>query len=657
MAISKQQLDHELGDSSYNFAAAMEKLFDVELGYLSYLRNQKKYWIGVGAAATCGPTVVNVNRKREDNRRGGMPFMGIPGRVPRKVPRKVPVRQPVTVPSFVPALAGALGRIRVPEMPRVRMPEMPRVRIPEMPNLIPDLGGVLAGLPSLEDISSKVRGGADSILDGLRSIEPEGWNMPDLGLADAFSGAKDFVGTQAGRLGDWTMNTALPGINAGISNAWDWTKEGTINNFNWLKEGTVDNFNRLSDWTQTTAMPALGQAWDSTQGLREGLSLNPFGEHGKRNWSMIIGALSVFGGGILGSEYGYDKGGIVSNPTRALIGEGGESEVILPMSKIGDAMEAVYREGGSVMVGAALAFLGGLPNSPGKSKVMSDAKKLSGLLGATPFDIPAAGDVAHLQIDDVSSETETNNSSESSTSSESNTDSTEKSTLNSSSITSKERSKINRLSTSSGNSKTSTVGKPSGFSAGLFPPEMGSMMTQVETIAHTMKPQMESMGKNLSSQIDKDDPLGSMMGMMSTMSGGKAEMPAEITNMMPMISNIMTSAKSGDTKSIISNVMNDSGIDVSSKISEITSGTGLESIFNSISPSTTSNIKASTVNRSLNDIPVEISNKLSSGISTIPIQIPVPVHIPVQVQTEVAAKIERLPMIFDQFSKGVGVAL
>ena len=111
-----------------------------------------------------------------------------------------------------------------------------------------------------------------------------------------------------------------------------------------------------------------------------------------------------------------------------------------------------------------------------------------------------------------------------------------------------------------------------GFPAGLFPPEMSSMMTQMETMAQTMKPQMETMGKNLSSQIDKEDPLGSMMGMVNTMSGGKAEIPAAMTNMMPMMNNIMTNVKSGDTKSIISSVINESGIDMSSvgpKISQI----------------------------------------------------------------------------------------
>ena len=88
---------------------------------------------------------------------------------------------------------------------------------------------------------------------------------------------------------------------------------------------------------------------------------------------------------------GYGAGGsVVTAPTRglfggsrALVGEANEAEIILPMSKIGDALSAVYREGASVMVGATLAFLGPLSGgNPAAAKLLSDARRIAQITGA-----------------------------------------------------------------------------------------------------------------------------------------------------------------------------------------------------------------------------------------------------------------------------------
>ena len=88
---------------------------------------------------------------------------------------------------------------------------------------------------------------------------------------------------------------------------------------------------------------------------------------------------------------GYGAGGsVVTAPTRgmfggsrALVGEANEAEIILPMSKIGDAVSAVYREGASVMVGATLAFLGPLSGgNPAAAKLLSDARRIAQITGA-----------------------------------------------------------------------------------------------------------------------------------------------------------------------------------------------------------------------------------------------------------------------------------
>ena len=91
---------------------------------------------------------------------------------------------------------------------------------------------------------------------------------------------------------------------------------------------------------------------------------------------------------------GFAEGRVVNAPTKALIGEGGESELVLPMSKIGAAMNAVYREGGSVLVGTTLAFLAAIPASAATATLKSDISRLGGLFGIAPASaktIPSGG--------------------------------------------------------------------------------------------------------------------------------------------------------------------------------------------------------------------------------------------------------------------------
>jgi len=83
-------------------------------------------------------------------------------------------------------------------------------------------------------------------------------------------------------------------------------------------------------------------------------------------------------------------GSVITSPTRgilggtkALVGEANEAEIILPMSKIGDAISAVYREGASIMVGATLAFLGPLASgSPAAASLVNEARRIAKLVGA-----------------------------------------------------------------------------------------------------------------------------------------------------------------------------------------------------------------------------------------------------------------------------------
>jgi ABC-type transporter Mla subunit MlaD len=60
------------------------------------------------------------------------------------------------------------------------------------------------------------------------------------------------------------------------------------------------------------------------------------------------GASGGMGGGLLGGIgkiFGFAEGGIVSQPTMAMVGEGGQSEAIMPLNKLGNMMNSTFNAG------------------------------------------------------------------------------------------------------------------------------------------------------------------------------------------------------------------------------------------------------------------------------------------------------------------------
>ena len=77
---------------------------------------------------------------------------------------------------------------------------------------------------------------------------------------------------------------------------------------------------------------------------------------------------------------GLSEGGDVTRPTTALIGEGGEGELVIPHSKMGNVMSSLFKEVGAMVLGITRGFLTTLPTpNTDTQKVLSEANKLSGL--------------------------------------------------------------------------------------------------------------------------------------------------------------------------------------------------------------------------------------------------------------------------------------
>ena len=76
----------------------------------------------------------------------------------------------------------------------------------------------------------------------------------------------------------------------------------------------------------------------------------------------------------------FSEGGEVTRPTRALIGEGGEGELVIPHSKMGKVMSSLFKEVGAMMLGITKGFLTTLPTPSTESdKLLQEASVLSGL--------------------------------------------------------------------------------------------------------------------------------------------------------------------------------------------------------------------------------------------------------------------------------------
>jgi len=74
------------------------------------------------------------------------------------------------------------------------------------------------------------------------------------------------------------------------------------------------------------------------------------------------------------------KGGYVTKPTRALVGEAGP-EIIVPMHKFGETIKDIYKQSANALLAATAGFLSSQPNNPSKGKLMGEVSKLKNIFG------------------------------------------------------------------------------------------------------------------------------------------------------------------------------------------------------------------------------------------------------------------------------------
>ena len=77
---------------------------------------------------------------------------------------------------------------------------------------------------------------------------------------------------------------------------------------------------------------------------------------------------------------GLAKGGLVTKPTRALIGEAGP-EIVVPMHKFGETINDIYKQSAKALLEATAGFLASQPNNTSKGKLLGEVSKLKAMFG------------------------------------------------------------------------------------------------------------------------------------------------------------------------------------------------------------------------------------------------------------------------------------
>ena len=319
MSKSKEQLQQAVLDVGEQFAASMDTLLDTELRYLKYLRNRKRFHIGVRniisnrlGSGQLPPDDPKSTRRRRNPRRPNGGGVGVPIPVPIfvpenqqeeeqpddidiKVPEKEPIKDPNPIDILVPEYQGDKddddgGETEI---------EIPETEPFEIPIIIPD-----PVTPPVE--------------------VPVPTNGGDTG--QVFDGPFDEIYNYEG-LGNFFEGFSLPQFN----------------------------------------MPDIDW-WSIPAGALFLLGL-PFRMLGDMLTPAAYGAEQ-------------DLSSIYTQPTETIIGEDG-AEVVLPVDELGDLISLVYKDGAQVFIGTSQDFLSGLPSSPGKTSVLGDANRLASIFGIT----------------------------------------------------------------------------------------------------------------------------------------------------------------------------------------------------------------------------------------------------------------------------------
>ena len=321
----------ELTSKSNDFAKAMGSFVQTDFQYFDYLRNRQRYYIGTKHVSTTSN--VTPAKKLVEKPKGTDDGSGLPLRRWRRKRRKSR-RQPeyATVPAWATQLAFANANAK----------------------------------DYLENNAVNDRPGWDELLD--RALPGPTSPIPELSTQQykdrsTIEFSDDVLPDVSGPsiIDELIKNQNQKDVYRGVES--DNEKYGNT---------YPDGFSGYSERPEVNTDKNSSSGWEMNPNIDLNLLLKTF-QFGKGIFDL---------GKFLFSDplQGYATGGYVRSATPALIGEAGP-ELVIPVAKFGEAIEAMYREGASVMIASTIGFLNKLPNSSARAGVMAEANSLASIFG------------------------------------------------------------------------------------------------------------------------------------------------------------------------------------------------------------------------------------------------------------------------------------
>ena len=422
------------------FASAMMSFVDMDLDYFKYLRNRDRFYIGTRQGVI--PAPVEEKPKPKPQPKG--PSASFFPKFPRIKPPKDPVYEPIPIfdpiyvdvpvhePGYVTG-GETVGEVDVgdvyvdqPEPGYVDVPDGGQVQIPDIPDgigedLVTDDGWKDIKIPDIPFGLPERRPDGDI-------IDPTGGLVPNFGFDFNF----DYNFPDLSGIDYSSLLTQIDAFNADpnltdvlIKNPdilWQIMKDNLTNPIIWgilaLTGLSIASFavpfdaQILGSLGLIKAATIIAKAVTakkiiltaSVLTLIASRTQNAFAE--TLNLSEDFGVENYIDFSDLDIEFDYDNkkfakggsvfglgslGGYVKNAQKIIVGEGGEPELIIPVSKFGRAIESIYREGASVLISASIGFLNQLPNSNARSGVLAEANSLARIFGLSKIDMSGSG--------------------------------------------------------------------------------------------------------------------------------------------------------------------------------------------------------------------------------------------------------------------------
>ena len=341
-----------------------------------FMRNTKAAGLRAGRRSGFGKAANNIRRTGQ---RVGTGVKSAPGRVVAGTKNAVRsgaggVQRGATalMPKATNVKPATLPKVSLPK-PKVNLPKvsLPKVKLPGVKGGPGPLSVLFAGL----DFAGRKAGGQTNLQAGVGAAAGAAGSTAGM-AAGAAIGTLLFpgVGTAIGGfLGSYIGSTLASGAADMVTGANKPQQPEEEDVPDWVKENRKRRKKGRTSAGYTTDFDL-----DTQQGYINGKPVSLEEYEAFQNMSEAQ-RTATYGNPV--SET-LAEGGVVKSPTRALIGEGGEPEVVLPQSKLGEGYQNMLKSTGGMLVGFASNFLNTIPvGGSAIGALKGEVSRLKGVFG------------------------------------------------------------------------------------------------------------------------------------------------------------------------------------------------------------------------------------------------------------------------------------